>query len=303
MFRRHLSQELINALKESPFWCNICADDELQPEIRDGHITVYYKGRGLIRELQLEDGRLAARTNQKYIPISFTGKSADVHFVADVAGGLQFTQEGQPEPLRLCEKETLSCYKACAAAENEFPEGDLVQKIVCHDSKNQIIDQEAAFQRRGERRDKVDICYFDVKMNKLVFVEVKRREDGRLVGSGRSPEVLQQLSAYGQRLKDHRDEILNAYRHVVSLKRKLGLGHRLAQVPDDGPSDLLGKPLLVIGDCNEHHKDDVRRIMGGEDEWAPLLNGLKDVAAGLILCGTTGCRLSLKGRQRITFST
>jgi len=302
MFRRHLSPELINALNDSPFWGNICADHELQPEIRDGHITVYYKGRGLIRELQLEDGRLAAKTNQKYVPISFSGKSADVHFAIEGVNGLQFTQEGQPEPLRLCEKETLGRYKKCATAGSTFPEGDLVQKIVCRDSMNQIIDQEAAFQCAGESRDKIDVCYFDAEMNKLVFVEVKRREDGRLVGSGRSPEVLRQLSAYGQRLKDHRDEILDAYRHVVSWKRQLGLGDRLARVPDDGPSDLLDKPLLVIGDCNEHHKDDVRRIMGGEDEWAPLLNGLKDVAAGLILCGTTGCRLSLQGRQRITFS-
>jgi hypothetical protein len=298
MLRRHLSPELIKALNDSPFWNNICADHELQPEIRDGHVTVYYRGRGLIRQLQLEDGRLTAKTNQKYIPISFTGKSADVGFVADMASGLQFTQEGQPEPLRLCDIETLGRYKTCAVAGSEFPEGDLVQKIVCHNSKNQIVDQEIAFQRPGESRDKVDICYFDTKMNRLVFVEVKRREDGRLVGSGRSPKVLQQLSAYGQRLKDHRDEILDAYRHVVSWKRRLGLGDRLNQVPDNGPSDLLEKPLLVIGDCN---KDDVHRIMGGEDGWAPLLDGLKDVAAGLILCGTTGCRLSLNSRQGITF--
>ena len=36
MLRRHLSPELIKALNDSPFWNNICADHELQPEIRDG---------------------------------------------------------------------------------------------------------------------------------------------------------------------------------------------------------------------------------------------------------------------------
>lgn len=46
----------------------------------------------------------------------------------------------------------------------------------------------------------------------------------------------------------------------------------------------------------------MRRIKAGEGEWAPLMAGLKDVAAGLILSGKDGCRLNLtKGTQTVIY--
>jgi hypothetical protein len=300
MLQRNLSDALVTALIESPFWRNICADPELQPEIRGGHVTVYYKGRGLIRELQLEGDRLVAKTHNKYIPISYTGND-DVLLAVDDAKSLQLDKPGQfnPEPPGLCNASMLRRYKRSASMAKKFPEGDLVQKIIRHQGfSNLVVDQEIAFQAPGESRDEVDLCYFDSTTKRLVFVEVKRRCDVRLLPSpNEPPEVLQQLKAYSQRLKDNRDCILKTYSHAVALKRELGLEERLKGVPKN-LTDLREKPLLVIGDCT---KEDVSQIMEAQGEWSSLLDGLEDVAGGLILCGTAGCRLSLEGRQRITF--
>ncbi len=131
----------------------------------------------------------------------------------------------------------------------------------------------------------------------LVFAEVKRKEDSRLFVPKSRPKVIDQLARYCDRIRRHPDDILSAYREVARLKRTLGLEERLSKLPEDGPADLLDKPVLVIGNCS---RSDVRSIKNGEDEWEPLMSNLPEVA-GLILCGEDGCRLDLEGRQTLVF--
>lgn len=132
-----------------------------------------------------------------------------------------------------------------------------------------------------------------------MFVEVKRKDDARLLQPKEHPEALYQLSAYCRRIQNYRTEFMSAYRKVAVWKRELGLGGRLSQLPVDGPLELLDKPILVIGNCSS---TDVQQIKNAEGEWGTLMTGLKTVAAGLILCGTNGCRLNLKnGPQTISF--
>ena len=180
-----------------------------------------------------------------------------------------------------------------------FPEG-IIDQSVLERPENCVVDQEIEFQASGEPRDKVDLCHFDAALQKLVFVEVKRRDDTRIFSKpDGQPEVLSQLKAYGDQLRTHRSGILAAYREVVTLKRRLGLGARLSSIPPDGPDDLLEKPVLVIGGCSH---DDVRAIKSRDAEWLPLLSNLSGVAAGFIFAGNDGCRLALTpGTQTIVF--
>lgn len=172
---------------------------------------------------------------------------------------------------------------------NDFPEGHLVHKIAVR-RDNLILDQEITFAEPGESRDKIDLCYFDTVLGKLVFVEVKRVVDGRLFGAAGRPEVLDQLTAYCRRLTEKRAEILNAFQTVVSLKRSLGLGSRLTGIPDGGPFDLIQRPLLVIGGCSREQRNAIR---SKEVVWLPLMSELSTVAAGLVVCGDDGCKLTI----------
>jgi len=298
MFRRSLSTPLIERLKPSTFWQNICQDGELWPEIRTDAITVYYRGGALLRELRLTNGDLVAFVQPKFIPLRQpAGKS--IRVVDKGRDGLAFSEPLGPLPLATAEPPALRAYKAMMdQVLTTFPEAEIIQSICCR-AENQILDQEIAFQESGESRDKIDLCHFDTALQKMVFVEVKRKDDGRLLQPEERPEILDQLAAYCRRLRDYRSDLLAAYRLVVGWKRELGLGSRLSQVPTDAPTDVLDKPVLVIGNCTS---TDVQRIKNGEGEWAPLMAGLKDVAEGLIMCGTSGCRLNLaKGTQTISY--
>lgn len=298
-FIRSLPPESIAILKAHSFWQNICLDPELLPEIRVDAVTVYYRGGALLRELRVVDGTLLAEIHHKFVPLRRSGTTTSLRLVATDMTGFRFGEPVEPLPLGTADPLVLRAYKALMdQVLAEFPEGQIVQAI-CTRSENQILDQEVTFQEPGESRDKIDVCHFDYALGKLAFVEVKRKDDARLFQHETRPEVLDQLEAYCKRLQAYRSDLLAIYRQVVAWKRDLGLSGRLSQVPSNGPSDLLDKPVLVIGNCTS---SDVRRIKAAEGEWAPLLAGLKEVASGLILCGRDGCRLNLtKGTQTISY--
>jgi hypothetical protein len=170
----------------------------------------------------------------------------------------------------------------------------LTEKIIGYKG-NQILDQEIEFDDAGSSEG-IDLCSYDPTARKLVFVEVKRVVDDRLLANGHAPEVLQQLRGYARRLSRHRNELLSAYQRTTAWKRELGLGDRLQNVPVDGPQDMLDKPILVIGDCKNA---DLEQILRGEGQWGPLMAGLPEVAAGLIVCLKSGCRLRLKADSRM----
>ena len=64
---RSLSDELIDAL--TPFVRGLADDRELQPEIRDHSLTIYYRGAALIRDLKIENGNLVGAVHYQYIPL------------------------------------------------------------------------------------------------------------------------------------------------------------------------------------------------------------------------------------------
>lgn len=289
MFRRNLPESLVQLLRNNPFWNNLLLDRTLRPEIRDDHITVYYRGGALIRKLQRDGDRLVGEIHPKYIPVQSSGSSVGLTWGEQ---GFAFQNPLQPLPMGLGLAPTLRAYKTqMEGVLSDFPEGELVQEILMR-TENQILDQEIAFQ--DQTRDRIDLVHFDTKIKKLVMVEVKRLDDARLRSrDGQTPpEVLGQLRDYIQRIDNHNDQLLTAYNTVHALKRQLGLGHQIEQVPES-ITEIHPKPLLVIGHCS---RADVQAILGNpaSEEWQPLLKGLPEVAAGLILCGNNGCRLNLE---------
>ena len=219
--------------------------------------------------------------------------------VGNANTGLKFAEPLSALPVGVCDRDVLKAYKEeMDQVLHVFPEGEIVQAIASR-PENQILDQEIAFQETGESRDKIDLCFFDSESQKLGFAEVKRIDDPRLKPIDGRPAVLNQLQNYSSRLKDQRSEILETYQRVAAWKRELELEILSAKIRPRGPSDLLERPILVIGNCTSL---DVRSILDSVDPWGPLMAGLRDVAAGLILCGSDGCTLKLaNGRQSIVF--
>lgn len=294
---RDLSDDLIDAL--SPLIRGLADDRELQPEIRDHSLTIYYRSAALIRDLQIENGNLVGAVHYKYIPLQRPVDSDYVPLIG-TGEGLQFnTQPGMMSPGRM-NPDVLTEYKRMIRSVGQNPESQIVHHIVCH-PENLIVDQEIKFQTSGERfSDKIDLCHYDLKLGCLAFVEVKGIHDPRLKPAENSvPEVIDQLHRYRQRLEQQHSEIVEACSNSVSIKRRLGLEERLTGIPATRPLQLLKKPVLVIGHCS---REDVREILEGASDWKPLREGLQEESAGLILCGNNGCQLDLRtGTQSRVF--
>ena len=293
MFRRSLSDEFVSRLCAAPFWPNVVSNPELQPEIRDGTITIYCRGSGLVRDLRLDGGRWAAWTHPTFVPAG-AREPGRLELRCDDPSGLTFAVPPTAVPPGLLSAEAVSAYRARLPAR---PEDVLKDAIVRHPG-NAVLGQEVAFADSRSDRDRVDLCAYLGDAQAAALVEIKRIEDARLAPKDGAVEVIAQLAAYGRRLATQGAELLAAFQAVVQLKRRLGLGGRLGTVPEGGPARFLAKPLLVIGGCAGA---DVEEIREGRGRWAPLLRDLPGVAAGLILCGEACKLVARPNRHTLVF--
>ncbi len=279
MLTRYLSDDLINAL--SPLIGGIANDYELQPEIRDNSLTIYYRGAALIRNLRLDNGNLTGEVHFKYIPLQHPDNSDYVQLVGSDEGLAFDNQPGPLAPGRLS-PEVIAEYKRTIRSVGINLESQIVHEIV-RKPENLIVDQEIKFQHPGDdKSDKIDICHYDKGLKGLAFVEVKGIRDPRLRSDNDEfPEVIDQLQRYSLRLEQQHQEIVEACSHSVSIKDRLGLGARLDGIPENRPLHLLKKPVLVIGGCS---RSEVREIIAGDHGWNVLLEGLREEAGVIVKC-------------------
>lgn len=300
MLRRRLSDEMINLLV--PLIANIVDDWDLQVEVRDNSVTIYYRGAALLRDICLEDNQLTGKIHYKYVPLKRPDRSDYLRMTSGV-DGLKFETAPQPMPLSQFAPEVLREYKRMMKSVSGNPEANVVHGIVSR-PENQIVDQELKFQESGQpEADKIDICHYDTGLNCLALVEVKGLHDTRLRSQVEQvPEVIDQLRSYRTRIETNHECIIGGCESSISLKRRLGLTNRLVEIPESDSLPLLKKPVLVIGGCS---RDDVRSFFAENGEWQELMDGLSEETAGVILCGQNGCDLNLEppGRQTRVFDT
>jgi hypothetical protein len=96
MLRRQLSDEMIEVL--TPLLTQVVDDWELQVEIRDEAVTIYYRGAALLRDLKLEGGKLIGSVHYRYVPLQRLEGSDYLRVSSDADG---FAFESTPQPLAL----------------------------------------------------------------------------------------------------------------------------------------------------------------------------------------------------------
>lgn len=296
MIRRSVPAQWLDS--PPSFLSSFIADHELFPEIRDNCITVYHRGKALIRELTLRDGQVSGLISLDYIPQART----ETRYAKVVLGESGFEYSPIVIPLQLADlaPETLRHFKARMVGRGL--ESDLVHRLAIRPN-NLIVDQEIAFQDSGERAfDKIDLCVFDPVVSAFSFVEVKTIADGRLfpLSAGNVPEVIEQMRPYKNRIEQNSSALIEAFCAVVQMKRRLGMEARLAGIPEPIPKSIVSRPVLVIGNCS---KVQVQEILAGKGAWKPLMDELPSVASGVIVCGGAGANLELNasGSQTIVF--
>ena len=281
------------------FLTSVAADPDLFPEIRDNSMTIYYRGKALIRDLTLCDGEVSGSIHLAYIPQA----RSDSKYAKVVLreSGFEYVPNVVPLQLGKLDLDTLRHFKAMMTGSGD--ESDLIHRLICRD-RNLVVDQEIAFQDPGEGRfDKIDLCIFDQVLRAFSFVEVKTVIDRRLIplSEGKEPEVIEQLRRFKNRIEQHGLELIQVFQKVVKMKRLLGIAARLAEIPETIPQAIVSRPALVIGNCSEVQ---VQEILERKGIWKPLMDALPSVASGLILCGKAGANLHLNasGRQTVVFN-
>jgi len=304
MIKRHISQELIERLVESTFWQNIVSDPELQPEIRNGKITVYYRGSAFLHELRLSRTQLVAGVSRAYVPLEIHEKGSRVEVCMASPGLISFKHKLRAMNLRSASQKVREAFKKrIIEVQGRKAEGAIVQAM-CDPKKNLIIDQEISFAdgRGAEERtrtDKIDLCCYEPIEKKLLFIEVKRIEDARLkAGRDAKAEIIDQLGDYGRRLRQHREQLPEVLAKVVKMKRALGMEARYFAFPEEKSVAICEKPALVIGNCD---RAAVNRILSDKQPNFPKIAEIAKVASALFLCGNDGCviRMTDGAQQRV----
>ena len=297
---RHVSDCLAVALNGSQFWQAIVSDPDLQPEIRNDAVTVYFKAQALIRDLRLGPSGLVGQTHFRFVPLRCM-ENAPYLVQAMSDSGMTIAGDASPLSLANGEPEVLAQYKRMINAACS-PESKVVGRIMSR-NLGAIIDQEYEFAESGlPERDRIDVCFCEPQLDCIAFAEVKVIHDRRLrTTNGGIPEVIRQLRRYQKRISDNSTDLASEFAQVLADKRRIGLQDRVTVVSESACRRMLAKAVLIIGVCS---RDDVAALLEPATEWQPLMSALPEVAAGLILCEHKGCRLSVKnGRQVRVFDS
>ncbi len=188
--------------KDNPIWWQFVKKN-LKPggfyvDIRkDNSLNVYYNG-GLLLKITLKNGIITSKIHAQYL--GDTG-----------SGYVDYQLDRLPEEADTIKARITSRY-------GDTSESGIKARLICTNGAK-YIDSEFAY---GKTR--IDLT--KLENGKIIFVELKRIQDGRLLTNeyenGR-PEILSQMKAYHQFIEAHKKEITGYYRRLFMAKRDLGV--------------------------------------------------------------------------------
>lgn len=232
-----LNHKLFQILKskDAPDWWRIVlaykaksTTEDIYIDIRKNNtINVYYQGAS-IAKIAIRSGKIIATVHPKYL--GYDDKSNKDHYTAKGDPIYQSCHDKLKE-LGNGKESILDCAKKFYSDKNAKEERDPEKKsekklqgeIVCRD-KTRYIDSEFAHRYIENQKNTIRIDLVRVDGSKIQFVELKRIQDDRLLNSdGSEPEVTKQISEYKKFIRENKDDLLEYYKRVITIKRELGI--------------------------------------------------------------------------------
>ncbi|MDL2266115.1 hypothetical protein LJC57_00270 [Parabacteroides sp. OttesenSCG-928-G07] len=182
---------------------------------KNNSLNVYYNGGSLLK-ITLSQGKIKGKIHEYYL------HGAGSKYV-------DYELNRLPEDAEEIKKRIATKY-------SNSSESGIKARLIC-DPKAKYIDSEFAYtkvigmkkNKKGE--DVTDYLTTRIDLTKLengkiVFVELKRIEDGRLLTNeyeNGKPEILSQMNAYHEFVNEHKQEIIDYYKTLFTIKRMLGV--------------------------------------------------------------------------------
>lgn len=258
------------------WWQNLISDPKIYIEVRkDNSIDIYYNGGNIITGLKFNNKKLSGQIHYKYL---LPNKAEYIKFNFENQNDVSLFKnhidlikiDSLDEKYLKIIKQNIQTYYPSNS------EKGIQAKFITE--IGEFIDSEFAYKVNNDLR--IDLIMLDLKLCKIVPVELKIMGDNRLY----SDEIKEQLFKYYDFFEKHEDMILKYYQKIFSIKKKLGILPVKLQSMDNIENFRIEKrPLLVIGNCtNEWIKDNHET----------LDNRIKSVAYGTYYFGkVNNCQL------------
>ena len=249
-----LVQEL--ASRKYPWWNKLVTlshtDNRISIQVR-GHYLNVYSTMGNLLKVEMADGRLVCTTHYKYLIDLLDNVYINLEPVGD---HLAVKRESCPLVTSLLEEKHFKLVRNNIAA-HAGVEKTIQSRLVWH-NRNTLLDAEIAFNEDGEQdndtdgKTRIDLVNLDKREKAVVFVELKRLSDGRL----HNGEVNQQIEKYIAFAKNNKDDIINAYRNVIQVKKLLGILPATSELSTAEIERVEPMPILAIACSNQKYIDD-----------------------------------------------
>lgn len=206
---------------------------------KDNSLNIYYNGGSLLK-VTLSRGKIKCKIHEYYL---------------DKTGSKYVEYELYRLPEDADDIKTRIACKYSDTSEN-----GIKARLICAPNAK-YIDSEFAYPevigKKINKYGKEITAYCTTRIDltklengKIVFVELKRIEDGRLLDNeyeNGKPEILSQMKAYHQFIKTHKQEITSYYKTLFGIKRQLGvLPQSLSEIENIDDYELCDYVELYI---------------------------------------------------------
>ncbi|MBP7652155.1 hypothetical protein KA977_01950 [Candidatus Dependentiae bacterium] len=267
--------------KNPPIWWDVLKNDkEIIIEIRkDNSIDVYYKGGAIITSLKFSKNLFHGKIHYEYIPLKCELKNPYILYkITD--DKISFDQKNcKILELNNFSREDLKFLKKRIALFNT-PDSEKSIQYSFVENDPYFIDSEFEYPFENSTI-RIDLIRIDTQSKKIVFVEVKRIGDARLFNA----EISIQLKQYSNFIKKYSEELLGYYKELFEIKKKLNLlSDELKKISNLDNYEILSKPLLLLGDCQQSWIDNNSKNID---------NKISETAIGAYYLGGTSYKSNL----------
>lgn len=224
------------------WWKLITSYDDVYADIRkDNTIDIYYNGGCIITGLRRKNNRFYGSIHYKYLlPERSTYLNYDMTDgnlrLPDIKPQLLFGQMDAKILKRI--KDNIKNVLP-ATSEKGIQGRFITQKSTC------FLDSEFAY-KTSKNVIRIDLVWIDIGNRKIIFIELKTIDDSRLYDN----RICRQLSEYNNFLNENQSNLLDYYKKIFLIKKKLSLiKGSLNTLESLNDFDVAKKPLLLLGNC------------------------------------------------------
>ena len=235
--------EIYKELANQPNWLQrLLSIKGVYVEIRkDDIVDIYYEG-GRMAELRCKNKQIKATCHPKYLGM-------------DVPTGSNPKYVDCIEVLKKNPTVIIKNIQANYSQKEGKDEEDISEKKIQGDMICRLdpifLDSEFAHRYEVGKRQTIRFDLVTIKNNQLIFVELKRIKDNRLLNKeDDKPEILEQMDKYQQFIKFNKNKLLDYYKTLYEIKTSLKLPVPECEIEKLSVCEI---PHLIIIDTYHSH--------------------------------------------------